>query len=146
MNGNSRADDRAERRRTRREWREQMRNGPTSLACAIRGPITLITVGGLFALSNFTQYGIDKTWPVFLIVFGLLTLVCRGTRQVPQQQGNYPPAAPPYNYPPQGGYPQPPTGAGAAAETQTAAKGGFGTSAPPRAGDSGQTPSGGGAA
>ena len=51
------------------------RDREPSLLRAIRGPITLITVGVLFALNNFTQYSFDKTWPVLLIVFGLLSLL-----------------------------------------------------------------------
>jgi len=81
---------REELRRQRREWKESMR-GKTTLAHAVRGPITLITVGALFALQNFTPYGFDRTWPVILIVFGLLTLVGRGTAPVA-----VPPYVPPY--------------------------------------------------
>jgi hypothetical protein len=101
---------------------------------AIRGPVTLITVGVLFALNNFTPYGFDKTWPVLLIVFGLLSLLRRGMEPAAPA-----PAPPPYNYPPPppGGYarssytapPQQPSGP---------AKGGFGTSATARPGDAGQ--------
>jgi len=100
---------------------------------AVRGPIILITVGVLFALNNFTQYRFDQTWPVILIVFGLLTLLRRGQyrhlRDEPQpwppetgfggsyRQSQYPgsTAAPP----------APPMDAGPV-------KGGFGTTAPPR--------------
>jgi hypothetical protein len=55
-------------------------NGANNLMCAIRGPITLITVGTLFAVAQFTPYGFDRTWPVLLIVFGLMSLLCRGTQ------------------------------------------------------------------
>jgi hypothetical protein len=48
------------------------------LACAIRGPVTLITIGTLFAFDHFTPYGFSRTWPVLLIVFGVLSLLCRG--------------------------------------------------------------------
>jgi hypothetical protein len=115
-----------------------MRQGEGSLIRAIRGPVTLITVGVLFALNNFTEYGFDKTWPVLLIVFGLLSLLRRGVEPVP------PPIPPPYGYPAQapaqpgpGGYAQ---SSYAAPPQQPAspAKGGFGSSAPPRAGDAGQ--------
>ena len=60
-----------------------MRGSDRSLVCAIRGPITLITVGVLFALNNFTPYGFHQTWPVLLIVFGLLTPAAaqRGARR-----------------------------------------------------------------
>ncbi len=50
----------------------------TELACAVRGPIILITIGTLFAVDHFTPYGFARTWPVLLIVIGLLTLVTRG--------------------------------------------------------------------
>ncbi len=66
-----------------------------SLVRAIRGPITLITLGVLFALNNFTQYHFEQTWPVLLIVFGLLSLVRRSVEPPrPPRQG-------PYGYPPQ---------------------------------------------
>jgi len=105
-----------------------------SMVRAIRGPVTLITVGVLFALNNFTQYGFDKTWPVLLIVFGLLSLLRRGMEPVAPE-----PTPPPFSYapPPPGGYarssytapPQQPSGP---------AKGGFGTSAAARPGDPSQ--------
>jgi len=47
---------------------------------AVRGPIILITIGTLFALDHFTPWGFQQTWPVILIVVGLLTLVGRATR------------------------------------------------------------------
>src|SRR3954451_22528497 len=77
-----------------------------SIMRAIRGPITLITVGVLFALNNFTALSFDKTWPVLLIVFGLLSLVRRGMEPEP------PPPPPVQPYPPRayasGGQPLPP--------------------------------------
>ncbi|MFN7996364.1 MAG: DUF5668 domain-containing protein [Bryobacteraceae bacterium] len=48
-----------------------------NLLRAIRWPITLITLGVLFALNNFTDFGFHQTWPVLLIVFGLLSLLGR---------------------------------------------------------------------
>ena len=101
-------------------------NGNRSLICAVRGPVTLITLGVLFALNNFTQYGFDKTWPVLLIVFGLLSLMRRGLEPAPPAPpaANFPP--PPYSYPPQTSYSQ-------STYAQPApAKGGFGSSAPPK--------------
>jgi LiaI-LiaF-like transmembrane region len=47
---------------------------------AVRGPIILITVGTLFALDHFTPWGFQQTWPVILIVVGLLAMVGRMTR------------------------------------------------------------------
>ena len=51
-----------------------------NLIRAVRGPITLITVGVLFAIDHFTPYSFHQTWPVLLIVFGLLSLAGRGAR------------------------------------------------------------------
>ncbi len=59
---------------------------------AIRGPVTLITLGVLFALNNFTPYGFSQTWPILLIVFGALSLLGRTADSGPPQ--------PPYGYPP----------------------------------------------
>jgi hypothetical protein len=142
--------DRDERRRLRREARDRrhaMRGKSDSLAHALRGPITLITVGVLFAVNNFTPYGFDKTWPVILIVFGLLTLVGRGTAPVGPPPPEPPAAAPPnFSFPPpasgyrDSSYAQPP--ASSEAGPAGTAKGGFGTSAPPKQGDPGQAPGG----
>jgi Domain of unknown function (DUF5668) len=54
-----------------------------NLIRAVRWPITLITVGVLFALNNFTPYSFHQTWPVLLIVFGLLSLLGRGLGEAP---------------------------------------------------------------
>jgi hypothetical protein len=98
---------------------------------AIRGPITLITLGALFVLNNFTGYGFDKTWPVLLIVFGLLSLLKRSVTPPPA------PPAPPQFPPPNYNYPPPPPPAGSYSSSPYAqpapSKGGFGTTAPPRA-------------
>jgi len=54
-----------------------MSSSERPLVCAIRGPIMLIAVGTLFAFAQFTPYGIHRTWPVLLIVLGLLKLMDR---------------------------------------------------------------------
>jgi hypothetical protein len=72
-----------------------------SLIRAVRGPISLITVGVLFALNNFTNYHFNQTWPVLLIVFGLLSLLRRGTERVPPAMAGRPGFPPPtFNFPP----------------------------------------------
>jgi len=112
-----------------------------SLICAIRGPVTLITVGVLFALNNFTPYGFGQTWPVLLIVFGLLSLLRRGTERPISMPPSDSPAFQPYAYPP------PAASTGSYRQSQyppypppAPSKGGFGTSAPPRPGEPPQTP------
>jgi hypothetical protein len=45
---------------------------------AVRGPVTLITIGTLFAFDHFTPFGFGRTWPVLLIVMGVLSLMGRG--------------------------------------------------------------------
>ena len=54
-----------------------------NLMSALRGPIMLITVGTLFAVDHFGPYGIARTWPVILIVLGLLKLAERATTKAP---------------------------------------------------------------
>jgi hypothetical protein len=54
---------------------------------AVRGPIILITIGTLFALDHMTPYGFQQTWPVILIVVGLLTLAGRATHSGPPAGG-----------------------------------------------------------
>jgi hypothetical protein len=89
-----------------------MNGNSHSMIRAIRGPVTLITIGVLFALNNFTRYGFDQTWPVILIVFGLLSLLRRGTQPTGAPPNMPPP--PPYSYPPPGGYSRSPYAGGPA--------------------------------
>ena len=63
-----------------------------NLVCAIRGPITLITLGVLFAADHLTPYSFQQTWPVLLIVFGLLSLLGRGAH--PERPDGRAPGAP----------------------------------------------------
>lgn len=68
-----------------------------ALIQAIRGPIMLITLGTLVALDYFQGLSFSRrTWPVLLIVFGVLKLLERAGRP-PIDPGPYSnvPAAPP---------------------------------------------------
>jgi hypothetical protein len=110
----------------------------------IRGPVTLITVGALFVLNNFTGIGFEKTWPVLLIVFGLLSLLRRSMAPpAPPPTAPFPPPTytfnPPYNPPPSqssGSY-------SGSTYSQTPPRGGFGASAPPKSETDPTPPSGG---
>src|SRR5438093_2020213 len=90
--------------------RRSAMNGNEPLARAIRGPITLITLGVLFALDNFTPYRFSQTWPVLLIVFGLLSLLRHGTRPAPPagpaRTAWTPPPPPPPSTPSAATYPE----------------------------------------
>ena len=91
-------------------------NNSYSVIRAIRGPIVLITLGVLFAVQNFTRFDFGQTWPVLLIVFGLLSLMQRGAAPPPPPPPKMPPPRPytttgyaqsPYAQPPAGAPPQP---------------------------------------
>jgi len=72
-------------------------------AQAIRGPVVLMTVGALFALHQSGCISFARTWPLIIIVIGMVKLF---ERMVTPPAGPYPPQ-PPYTprppYPPAGG-------------------------------------------
>lgn len=47
------------------------------LVRAVRGPLMLIAVGTLMSLHRFQDVSFTKTWPVLLILLGLLKLAER---------------------------------------------------------------------
>lgn len=60
---------------------------------AIRGPILLITLGVLVTTDHFGGYSFGRTWPLLLIVFGLLILIekmLRATTPTPAGPGTAP--------------------------------------------------------
>ena len=66
---------------------------------SIKGPVIMITVGVLFAADKFTEYHFfTQTWPILLIVLGLLQLV-GGRRRRPDYYPPPAPAAPPASTP-----------------------------------------------
>jgi hypothetical protein len=79
---------------------------------AVRGPILLIALGALTAADTFGTYSLTRTWPVLLILFGLMKLAEKaaesgdidgpggGYPQGPAYAGNTP-------YPGQPGYQSP---------------------------------------
>ncbi len=54
-----------------------MGNSSFAVARAVRGPILLITVGLLFVGDYFGPFPFHRTWPVLLIVYGVLKLAER---------------------------------------------------------------------
>ncbi len=49
----------------------------SAMVRASRGPIVLMTLGGLFALDYSGGYPFYRTWPLLLIVYGVLWLLER---------------------------------------------------------------------
>jgi len=87
-----------------------MNDQSAALVRAVKGPIILITIGVLFAFDRFTDFRFSQTWPVLLIVIGLLQLAGGSRRrfyggyppQYNSAQYNPPPPPPPPNDPPSG--------------------------------------------
>jgi hypothetical protein len=51
-----------------------MNEDSANLLSAIRGPVLMITLGTLFALDQFSVFSFHQTWPLLLIVAGILNL------------------------------------------------------------------------
>ena len=54
-----------------------MNNRGVLYAQAIRGPILLITVGILFAVQQTNMLPLSRTWPLIIIVIGVMKLIER---------------------------------------------------------------------
>lgn len=54
-----------------------MNSHSPALLRAVRGPVLLITLGVLFTADYFADWPFHRTWPVLLIVFGILKLLER---------------------------------------------------------------------
>ena len=52
-----------------------MNGTSVSLIQAIRGPLMLIMLGTLVAMDYFDVYGFGRTWPILIILFGILKLL-----------------------------------------------------------------------
>lgn len=55
----------------------------SQLLPAIRGPVMLITLGVLFAMDYSAGISVGKTWPILLIVAGVLHLFRRAGASQP---------------------------------------------------------------
>ena len=54
-----------------------MNNNASAYVAAIRGPVLLITLGIVLAIDHFGSYSFARTWPVLIIVIGLMKLLER---------------------------------------------------------------------
>jgi hypothetical protein len=67
-------------------------NDASAFLQAIRGPLMLITLGALVEIDYAGIYGFWRTWPILIIVFGVLKLLERAVaKPVPQFPDNRPP-------------------------------------------------------
>lgn len=66
-------------------------NDISSVIQAVRGPIMLITLGALVAIDYAGIYGFWRTWPILIIVFGLLKLLERASAKPAPPWGDTPP-------------------------------------------------------
>ena len=76
-----------------------MGNRAALYAQAIRGPIVLIAIGALFAVHQAGILPFSRTWPLLIIVFGVMKLIERWN--APPRPPH--PALPPYPPGAQGG-------------------------------------------
>ena len=70
-----------------------MNDSGNSLVQAVRGPLMLIVLGSLVAMDYFGVYSFWRTWPILIIVFGVLKLLERAVAnpQQPHAGSGYPP-------------------------------------------------------
>ncbi|MGD0618018.1 MAG: DUF5668 domain-containing protein [Bryobacteraceae bacterium] len=66
------------------------RPGGATVMQAVRGPLLLITLGALLAIDHMGPFPFWRTWPVLIIVFGLLKLLERAVRQDEPANPQYP--------------------------------------------------------
>lgn len=66
----------------------------SGLVQAVRGPLMLITLGALIVIDYNTRFKFHQTWPVLIILFGILKLM--------ERMAGPPPA--PYTPPPPSGF------------------------------------------
>lgn len=54
---------------------------------AIRGPLLLIALGVLLLLQRFTDFGFERSWPILIILFGVLKLAERAALHAVSTEG-----------------------------------------------------------
>ena len=48
-----------------------------ALVRALRGPVMMMTLGGMLVADHFSRFSFSRTWPVLLIVLGIMKLLER---------------------------------------------------------------------
>jgi hypothetical protein len=61
-----------------------MNSNAAAYVGAIRGPVLLITLGVVLAIDHFGSYSFSRTWPVLIIVIGLMKLLERALAPRPE--------------------------------------------------------------
>jgi hypothetical protein len=54
---------------------------------AIRGPLLLIALGVLLLMQRFTDFGFERSWPILIILFGVLKLAERAALHAVSTEG-----------------------------------------------------------
>jgi len=52
-------------------------NNNAPLVRALRGPVMMMTLGAMLVADHFTSYSFSRTWPVMLIMLGIMKLLER---------------------------------------------------------------------
>ena len=52
-------------------------NNNAILVRALRGPVMMMTLGGMLVADHFSRFSFSSTWPVLLIVLGIMKLLER---------------------------------------------------------------------
>jgi hypothetical protein len=65
-------------------------NDASAFVQAVRGPVMLIALGALVAIDYAGIYGFWRTWPILIILFGLLKLLERAVAKPAPYPGNPP--------------------------------------------------------
>lgn len=81
-----------------------MNNRAALYAQAIRGPVVLIVIGVLCAVHQAGMLPFSRTWPLLIIVLGVMKLIERWNAPRPSFP---PPPSPPPPFPGQQGGPRP---------------------------------------
>lgn len=61
-----------------------MNTGLSALVRALRGPVLLTTFGMLLALSNLVEFRLRYSWPILVIVYGVMRLAEAMLPKAPQ--------------------------------------------------------------